>query len=280
MRFTALMVFAAFLLVGCQSEEPNTLPSGYEYTMHVDEPGEPVSPNMVAYLQYQMRSDDSTIYDSRDEPTPQAVQVPDTNTIGRALSFLEEALMLMSTGDSLTVTIPLDTLPNKPPEFQNSSYAYYDIKLVDAKSKEGLQAQADEIGTFVNEVIGQYNAGTLENIQETEEGLKYVIHEEGTGKMPGDGNIVFAHYYGALTDSTMFDNSFRRGNPFAFPLNQGAVIQGWDIGFAQLKQGARATFFIPSELGYGATGSPPTIPGGAELVFYVELVAVADNPNL
>ena len=52
------------------------------------------------------------------------------------------------------------------------------------------------------------------------------------------------------------------------------VIAGWDEGFGLLNPGTKATLFIPSDLGYGERGSPPVIPAGADLIFYVELESV------
>ncbi|MFM9951914.1 MAG: FKBP-type peptidyl-prolyl cis-trans isomerase, partial [Saprospiraceae bacterium] len=73
-------------------------------------------------------------------------------------------------------------------------------------------------------------------------------------------------------DGKMFDSSFGRGEPIEFPLGVGQVIPGWDEGLSLLKQGGKATLFIPYQLAYGDAGSPPVIPPKAELIFYVEVV--------
>ena len=86
------------------------------------------------------------------------------------------------------------------------------------------------------------------------------------------GQMVSVHYAGWLTDGTPFDNSFQRGSPSDFRLGQ--VIQGWNEGLQLMKPGAIYRLVIPADLGYGKRGSPPTIPGGATLVFHVELLAV------
>ncbi|MEZ4982600.1 MAG: FKBP-type peptidyl-prolyl cis-trans isomerase [Saprospiraceae bacterium] len=130
-------------------------------------------------------------------------------------------------------------------------------------------AEAQQI---VQENIKAYNEGTLSGkIQTTSSGLKYVILEEGTGAAPQPGETVNVNYFGALTNGTEFDNSFKRGKPFSFPLGQGRVIAGWDEGVALMKKGGTRIFFIPARLGYGERGYPPVIPGNSELVFLVQL---------
>ena len=82
------------------------------------------------------------------------------------------------------------------------------------------------------------------------------------------------HYTGTLEDGTKFDSSLDRGTPFEFTLGQGMVIQGWDRGLHNMCVGEKRRLKIPAHLGYGESGSPPKIPGGATLIFTVELVAI------
>jgi FKBP-type peptidyl-prolyl cis-trans isomerase len=111
-------------------------------------------------------------------------------------------------------------------------------------------------------------------VQSAASGLKYVDLVEGKGSPAEAGQQVSVHYTGWLTDGTKFDSSVDRGQPFDFPLGGGSVIKGWDEGVAGMKMGGKRKLIIPADLGYGATGSPPTIPGGATLVFDVELLDV------
>lgn len=112
----------------------------------------------------------------------------------------------------------------------------------------------------------------------TASGLEYVELEAGTGPMPQPGDMVSVHYTGTLEDGTEFDSSIGR-EPFSFTLGQGQVIPGWDEGIALMNEGGKARLIIPSELGYGPSGSGP-IPPDATLIFEVELLEVRATPKL
>ncbi len=77
---------------------------------------------------------------------------------------------------------------------------------------------------------------------------------------------------GTSTDGTEFDSSIRRGEPTSFPLNR--VIKGWQEGVALMGVGDKVELAIPYQLAYGADGKGP-IPGGATLLFTVELLSIA-----
>jgi FKBP-type peptidyl-prolyl cis-trans isomerase FkpA len=96
----------------------------------------------------------------------------------------------------------------------------------------------------------------------------------GTGASPRKGQTVSVHYTGTLTNGTKFDSSVDRNEPFEFVLGVGQVIQGWDVGVAQMKVGDKVKLTIPAEMGYGAGGYPGAIPPNATLIFEVELLAV------
>ena len=94
----------------------------------------------------------------------------------------------------------------------------------------------------------------------------------GTGATPTAADQVKVHYHGTLTDGTVFDSSIKRNEPATFPL--GGVIKCWTEGLQHMKVGEKATLTCPSDLAYGDNGRPPTIPGGATLIFDVELLEI------
>lgn len=95
----------------------------------------------------------------------------------------------------------------------------------------------------------------------------------GTGKEAKAGDTVTVNYVGVLyKGGKEFDASWKRKEPFQFKLGEKQVIAGWDQGVAGMKVGGRRELIIPASLGYGATGSPPSIPANAPLVFVVDLL--------
>lgn len=90
-----------------------------------------------------------------------------------------------------------------------------------------------------------------------------------------NSDVVHVHYTGKLKeDGSVFDSSLERGQPIAFPLGAGRVIEGWDKGILGMCIGEKRKLTIPSELGYGSRGAGGAIPPNADLVFTVELVKI------
>ncbi|XP_058495446.1 peptidyl-prolyl cis-trans isomerase FKBP2 [Solea solea] len=94
------------------------------------------------------------------------------------------------------------------------------------------------------------------------------------------GDVLNMHYTGKLEDGTEFDSSIPRDRPFTFTLGTGQVIKGWDQGLLGMCEGEKRKLVIPSELGYGDRGAPPKIPGGATLIFEVELLSIDRRSDL
>ena len=106
----------------------------------------------------------------------------------------------------------------------------------------------------------------------TASGLVFKTITPGTGKSPVASDLVKVHYHGTLTNGEVFDSSVKRGEPVDFALN--AVIPCWTEGVQKMKVGEKARLVCPSTIAYGDQGRPPQIPGGATLVFEVELLAI------
>ncbi|CAM0952160.1 unnamed protein product [Alopecurus aequalis] len=121
------------------------------------------------------------------------------------------------------------------------------------------------------------SAKKVADVSELQIGVKF--KPESCSISAHKGDKVKVHYRGKLTDGTVFDSSYERGDPIEFELGTGQVIKGWDQGILGMCVGEKRKLKIPSKLGYGDSGSPPTIPGGATLIFDTELVSVNGEPS-
>jgi FKBP-type peptidyl-prolyl cis-trans isomerase FkpA len=139
-------------------------------------------------------------------------------------------------------------------------------QLAQARMKVAAEKQKEKSKAYLETAAKEKGA------QKSPSGLIYVSLKEGTGAQPKETDTVKVHYTGTLVDGKVFDSSVKRGQPAEFPLNQ--VIKCWTEGVAKMKVGGKAKLVCPSGIAYGDEGRPPTIPGGATLVFEVELLDV------
>jgi len=109
-------------------------------------------------------------------------------------------------------------------------------------------------------------------VKVTDSGLQYEVLEATLGLKPKATDTVRVHYEGTLTDGTVFDSSYKRGEPISFALNQ--VIKGWTEGLQLMSIGSKYKFFIPYQLAYGEQGAGGSIPPYATLIFTVELLGI------
>jgi len=142
------------------------------------------------------------------------------------------------------------SIQNKLKEFMNGK--------IDAQKKAGeafMQANKEKPG-----------------VVSLAEGIQYEVIKDGSGAQPLISDSIKAHYKGALLDGKEFDSSFKRNQPFSAPLR--SLIRGWQIAIPLMKEGSHWRLWIPSHLAYGDRGAGPDIPGGATLMFEVELLQI------
>lgn len=135
-------------------------------------------------------------------------------------------------------------------------------------AKKKIQPAIDESEKFLAE-----NA-KRPGVKQTASGLQYEVLKEGSGDHPVATSRVKVHYTGTLINGQKFDSSRDRGQPYETLLNE--VIAGWTEGVGLMTPGSRYMLYIPYQLGYGIQGSG-AIPGGAALIFDVELVEIVNQ---
>jgi len=291
--YLALLFPITLVIMSCGSQSTSQMTkTGYEYKLYHDEAGAIAKPGQYVYYFLDVLNDrDSLIQTNRKNPSRAVTMIPLSEDIaGAPLNPIMDVMMMSSVGDSIGLILPKDSIPNLPPQFSDITHIEYKIvvqEIVDeavykdrvekerAEAQiiaEQLKARESDVADLVTSTIKKYNDGSLKNDLKTVEGdLQYLIIEEGTGPLAENGSVALAQYYGSKLDGESFDNSFKRGRGFPVNVGSGGVIQGWDKTFPYLKEGDKAFIFIPSDLGYGATGSPPNIGPDEDLVFYVEI---------
>ncbi|MFT6335069.1 MAG: FKBP-type peptidyl-prolyl cis-trans isomerase FkpA [Saprospiraceae bacterium] len=296
-RLLVCLVVVSLAACGQKGEKELVTTSGFPYT-HAKVGT--VKANLGDFLSFTLKiegSDDVVLQDLAEGPNMPVMQLPKgEDPLVQANPMLDpilEALEHAAIGDTIILTMPIDSLPQVKanPQFASLTYLKYTVVLIDIEDEASKKAADEvkrldqeaemeeskkripEVSEMIAKTLKDYKSGKLKT-EKIDSGLKYVIHEQGEGAQAVNGKNVSVHYYGVTMDGKMFDNSFRVGRPYPFSLGAGRVIRGWDLGIPLLKVGGKATLFIPYDLAYGEAGKPPTIGPKAELVFYVELTDV------
>lgn len=287
-----LMLLAMVLfIISCNQNKTEELLSerGYKYEiLHKANSGKEVEPGDIVKLKIKVGAEDGTIFsESGPGDTYTDMKVPELSAVEYNDGPIPEVLDKSEVGDTVVIYVPTDSLPSLPPNMKDYKFITYQMYIHDAMSEEEFmqakerkrlegEARMNDVKVVVEDAVDKYKAGKLD-LQKTDSGLEYIIHEKGTGEKINSGDVATVNYYGALLDKSMFDNSFSRGEAFSTPVGMQRVIAGWDEGLQLLNVGDKVTFFIPSELGYGKAGAGEKIPGDSKLVFYVEVENVAKH---
>ena len=109
--------------------------------------------------------------------------------------------------------------------------------------------------------------------------VEYVSKPDTCDRIARNGDMLSMHYTGTLEDGKKFDSSYDRSEPFKFQIGVGQVIQGWEEGILGMCVGEKRKLIVPAALGYGDQGAGDIIPGGATLLFDVELISTEEGPT-
>lgn len=262
------------------------LEGGLEYRIVKDSAGN-LHPNIGDYLELHLetRVDDSLIFETRsamEDGKPAPIQMSRPMFKGDLLVGLKE----LTPGDSAIFKVSVDSalaagMPEVPWMKKGvGQKMVYNVVLVSVKPMEVKQREEAEHAARQKEIDDKLIRDYLErnNIkaQQTESGLYYTIDREGNGPVPQTGQTVTVNYTGKLLNGDVFDSNvdprFQHVTPLQFTLGAGQVITGWDEGIGLLKEGTKATLYIPSGLAYGNRSQGPRIAPNSILIFDVELL--------
>jgi len=215
------------------------------------------------------------------EPEPAAAQTSDDAAMSSSLESDEQKL-LYALGVAMSQGLGAFGLSEE--ELTTVQQGLTDAVLK-REFKVDMQVYGPRIQEFAQERVARAAAAeteaaagflaemaAAEGAERLESGLIYTEVSAGDGAAPAATDRVTVHYHGTLRDGTVFDSSRDRGQPATFALNQ--VVPCWTEGVQKMKVGGQAKLVCPASIAYGDQGRPPTIPGGAALVFEVELIGI------
>ena len=253
--------------------------SGLYYSVSKEGTGAKTEAGMDVEMNYTGKLLNGTIFDSNTDPSSTHKE-PFKFKLGQHMVIpgWDEGIALFKVGTKASLYIPSALAYGAQAQgtIPANSVLMFDVEVLSAKTQEQVEAEAKAAaGKQVetdDKLIQDYLKKNNIKATKTASGLYYKITKEGTGPQITSGQKVAMRYAGKLLDGTEFDSNMGGGKPaFTFPVGQHQVIAGWDEGVALLKKGTKATFFIPSTLGYGARGAGPKIGPNSVLLFDVEV---------
>ena len=305
MKKSILFLSAAVLLGAASCQNFKKGDGGLEYKIVKDAGADKAVSGDLLSVDMTIRSDrkDSLLNSTYDLGLPQIVNIAPDSLPGIYPGDYNSMFKFLGEGDSAVFRLNLDTMAAKtgqPKPEIGDKYVTFTVKV----RKHFKKGQLTDSALYAE--VDKYFKGELENLKKAEEGkisgyvssnklepkktasgLQYIISEEGKGDKPALGDTVVVNYTGKLTNGTIFDtndkdlatknnlaNPMRTYEPIRFSIGKDPVIQGWTEGLQLLNKGGKATFIIPSSLGYGDRPAGNKIPPYAPLVFDVELVDI------
>jgi FKBP-type peptidyl-prolyl cis-trans isomerase FkpA len=299
MKITNVLFGLVLLLcVACAQSEKET-PNGLKFIVLKAGDGKAGSPGEIIVLDLQMKdSKDSVWSDSYRDGMPIPAMIGDSAQLATEPGILQ-VLRMIAKGDSVKFTLPLtELLGGRPPMpgmdttlnitytltvrniMDRQAYEVFQMNLIKEHSAKQLVKDVAAIDAFLAE----------KGIQalKTESGLRYVITQAGNGENCKPGQTASVNYGGYTLDGVYFDTNVKETaeakglynpgatyEPYSVPVDQpNTVINGWHEALKLMNKGAKATFYIPSPLAYGAQQRSEVILPNTILVFDLELVDV------
>jgi FKBP-type peptidyl-prolyl cis-trans isomerase len=203
---------------------------------------------------------------------------------------IDECITLLAKDDSASFILTAEdffkkTLSSDLPSYlKEKDKIKIDVAIVDiqtpkqyAYEKEAFLKWIEDFGEYERTILKQYLESSKIKAKPTSSGMYYIVVQRGNeNKGVKLGDTVVVHYEGRFLNGKFFDSTRQRKEAFQFVYGQQwQVIKGMENAIGMMHEGERALFIMPSELGFGETGSSTgIIPPFTSLIFEVELVSV------
>ncbi len=201
---------------------------------------------------------------------------------------------VMNSIDSLSYSIGLEVAEyyKQTQNVEKINAEYVKKAVNDVYNNKPLTISEEEANMYVQKKLQEFMANKIKAVKDSgnqfleengkrpgvvtlPDGMQYEIITKGTGPIPTAKDTVSANYIGTLIDGKEFDNSYKRGEPLSIPVT--GVIRGWTEALQLMPVGSKWKLYIPSDLAYGDRGAGGVIPGGATLIFTIELLNIVNK---
>lgn len=238
--------------------------------METEGTGEPIAADALLEVSYAIFSGDdaSLVVSTWDEDASEVVPL---SALDSGFAPLVEVLTGAPIGSRLVVGIPGSEATDEAEAVPASLMVLEATRVVPARAEGDPVAPVDGLPAVT---LAEDGAPSIEVPADFTEPTELVAEPliTGAGDVVESGDVITVQYTGWLTDGTEFDSSWGGAQPFQTQIGVGAVVDGWDQGLVGQTVGSQVLLVIPSDLGYGDEGSGETIPGGATLVFVVDIL--------
>ncbi len=255
--------------------------------------------DVITFQAVQKTEKDSILFSTYVTGNAVKIQVQPSQNIGD----LMDVFPLMSVKDSAIVKVPIDSIfkgheAQRPPFLVKGTNLVFLLKIDRVQSLNDAMAEKKAMEATMNAAklkmkaeepiaMEKYITDRKLLVKTTLSGLKYIVTSPSLKRKPLKGDTLMVNYIGHTLDGKVFDSSVesaakaaglqqpgRTYEPIKVVVGAGQVIKGWDEGLLLLNEGSKATFIIPSSLGYGAEGAGKDIKPYSTLVFDLELVKI------
>jgi FKBP-type peptidyl-prolyl cis-trans isomerase FkpA len=288
-----LFILALTIAVNASAQTGmQTTAKGVSYQVFTHNTGDKIKlSDVITFNVIQRTGTDSVLFSTYAAGHTVQAQIQPSQNAGDLMDIFP----LLTVHDSAFIKVPTDSIfkghdDARPPFFPKGSYTNITIKIEKVQSMNEAMAERnaelEKIKTAEAENTAKYIASHKLVLNTTPSGLKYVITKTSLKAKPLKGDTLLVNYAGRTLDDHVFDSSIaevakaanlqqpgRTYEPIEVVVGTGGVIPGWDEGLLLMNEGSKATFVIPSALGYGAQGQGDIKPYST-MVFDVELVKI------
>ena len=250
-------LFALLLIAGCSSQDTVITEEGLEIRDIEVGSGEPVEVSDFVTIHFEGSIEEGEVFEStymRDEPIVIQVGVGQLPIEG-----WDKGMIGMRAGGKRTLLIP-----------PNLAFGEQGIEGF-IGANENIIMEIELLSITKPPAQWPYSNTELSAL---EDGVQYVIHEQGNDEVISEGDAISLHYSGYLEDGTLFDSSIIRDMPLDFVVGESQIIPGLSIGLQNMSIGEKRTVVIPPDQAYGEQGAGGVIPPNSTLVFDVELISI------